>query len=130
MQLLVVQVTGDVIGHVSPVTADLWLEMLLGLVAQVTQKVPPRRQQWNPGLDLLVGMEGAGTLALTRKSLRFLHLEYETMGGFGKIRLNRGSLVRTFQCLYSILLTAGNLGSYGIGRQGRLDAALWTLTRA
>ena len=103
--------TGDVIGHVSPVTAEVWLDMLLGLVAHCTQKVPPRKQRWKPGLDLLVGMEGAGTLALTRKSFRFLHLEYETIGGSGNICLYLGSLVSTVQCLYIILLTA-NLKSY------------------
>ena len=74
MQFFVVQVTGDVIGHVSPVTAEVWLETLLGLVVHMTQKVPPLIQRWNPGLDLLVEV-GAGTWALTRKSFRFFNLE-------------------------------------------------------
>ena len=74
MQLEVVQVTGDVIGQVSPV-ADEWLETLLGLVAHCAQKVPPLRQRWKPGLDLRLDVLGDGTLALTRKSFRFLHLE-------------------------------------------------------
>ena len=117
----VVHVTGDVIGHVSPVAADVCLEMLFGLVGHIAQKVPPRRQRWKPGLHPRVRTPGAGTLALTRKSLMFLHLEYETIGGSGNIRLYLGSRVSTLQCLYNILLTAGNLGSNGIGRQGRLE---------
>ena len=74
MQFFVVHVTGDVIGHVSPVTAEVWLETLLGLVVHMTQKVPPLIQRWNPGLDLLVEV-GDGTWALTRKSFRFFNLE-------------------------------------------------------
>ena len=37
--------TADVIGHVSPVTAEVWLETLLGLVVHITQKVPPLLQR-------------------------------------------------------------------------------------
>ena len=110
MQFFVVHVTGDVIGHVSPVTAEVWLETLLGLVVHMTQKVPPLIQRWNPGLDLLVEVEGAGTWALTRKSFRFFNLEKDTIGGCGKRRLNLGSLVNTVQCLNRILLMSGNLG--------------------
>ena len=73
--------TADVIGQVSPVTADVWLDTLLGLVLHITQKVPPLRHRLNPGLLRRLEVEGVGTFALTRKSFRFLHLEYETMGG-------------------------------------------------
>ena len=73
--LLVVQVIGAVIGQVSPVTADVWLDTLVGLVAHIAQNVPPLRQRRKPGLDLQEERVGAGTLALTRKSRRFLHLE-------------------------------------------------------
>ena len=57
MQFLVVHVTGDVIGQVSPVTAEVWLETLLGLVVHITQKVPPLKQRWNPGRDLLFKLQ-------------------------------------------------------------------------
>ena len=77
-------VTADVIGQVSPVTAEVWLETLLGLVVHITQKVPPLLQRWNPGLDLLVEVEGAGTWALTRKSLRFFNLEKTPLEAVGR----------------------------------------------
>ena len=68
--------TIDVIGHVSPVTADVWLDTLFGLVVHMTQAVPPLRHRWKPGLSLRLDKGvGAGTFALTRKSFKFLHLE-------------------------------------------------------
>ena len=116
------------IGHVWPVLVEVCDVAEGGEETHIIQRSPPLRQREK--LLRLVVVVGGGSLALTRKSRRFLHREYETIGGFLNISFIRGSCTITFQCLWRMWLMLGNLGSYGIGRHILSTLVLFTLRRA
>ena len=121
-----------VIGHVCPVLVEVCDVAEGGEETHIIQRSPPLRQREKPSRHVLrlVVVVGEGSLALTKKSRRFLHREYETIGGFLNISFIRGSCTITFQCLWRMWLMLGNLGSYGIGRQILSTLVLFTLRRA